>query len=186
MQKSESTSNMLNIIIKADCVNPRDKWVDLDHVWQDPENLDHFADSFIEYLSQYKERISFNKIVVAVKVYGPFGVLPIVAVCSAKANIPFVIWKEWARPATGGSILYGSIDDGDELLIVHDVINYGGTIVKEKEELETFAQGKKYKIVGVLSIIMREQKGFDFAKERLKIPVEAIISWQELAQRFAS
>jgi len=184
MSEAEIASRILHSIILAGCVSPNNDWVDLDKLWVSPETFESFSDLLAEYLSKFRERTSFNKIVAPNKVYGPFGILPIAAVYSAKAKIPLIIWKEWAKPATGGSLFFGSVNDGDKLLILHDVVSYGATVVKEKEDLLAYARGKKCEIVGILTVVVHEQKGIDFINERAKIPVKAIVSWEELVKHF--
>lgn len=176
---------ILQKIITAGCFFERDNWVDLDHIWQNPEILRSFADLLARYLSIYRKETQFNKVVVPNKVYGPFGVLPIFAVSSPISRIPFIIWKEWGKPATGGSIVYGRILKGDQLLILHDVINYGATPTKEALELrEIIRKKEKCKIIGVLSIIDRNRGGINFIEERAKIPAKAILSWNELKRAY--
>lgn len=176
-------SKLLRAILDAGCFFQREDWVDLDHIWQEPRILDSFTDALVEYLSCYKGKTQFNKVVVGDKVYGPFGVLPIFAVCSVKAGIPFVIWKEWARPATGNSLIFGPVLEGDKLLILHDVISHGATPIKIVADLRRFIQDKKgCEIVGILSILDCERGGMIFIKQKTKVLVEAIISRSELRE----
>jgi orotate phosphoribosyltransferase len=184
-------SEILGVIISSGCYSKRDDWVNLDLIWQKTGALEAFAQALAKYLVLYNEKKPFTKVLVCDKVYGAFGILPIYAVCSVKIKIPFIIWKEWARPATGVSVFFGRIKEDDKILILHDVINYGATPTKEAIELKELIEKKDLgAIVGIVSIIDRERilengrRVKEFIEKRTGVVVESIVTWNDLRRTF--
>jgi len=67
------------------------------------------------------------------------------------------------------------------LLILHDVINYGATPIKEIDDVKRSIRGKNQcMILGILSILSHEHGGLEFVKENTGVPIEAIISWNDM------
>jgi orotate phosphoribosyltransferase len=170
----------LGILLKrAGCYNENRNWVDIDFVWYDMDLLKDFVANMTQIIEKLRERLGFSKLVLPDKVAGPFGILPILLLVSQNASpaIPFVIWKEMARPATGESLIFGKLSDGDELLLVNDVINYGVALAHMKNDLETYREQKhmRYTIKGIVTVVDRELGGLDFVEKSTKIrPISLI------------
>lgn len=181
------SSKLLELILESGCFIQSDDWVDMDTIWEDPKSLNKFSDVLSAYLSAYKKKNDFNKIVVPIKIYGPLGLLPVIAVCSTKLGIPFIVWKEWGKPATGEFIIYGSPADGDKLLILHDIIVYGATIIRSVVDLKSRIKDKKNcRIVGILSILERETEGTNIITRETKLPTNNILCWSDLRKEDSS
>lgn len=154
-------NQIAELIIKSSCLARDRVWVNIDHAWHIPEQLDVFSALLAEYLSEIKETLDFNHIILADKIVGPFGPIPLFILASQKMNpkIQFIIWKEWARPISGEPRFFGihHLSETDKILICHDVIAYGTSIVKMIDDLKKIVNPEQ--VVGVLSICMSNKDG---------------------------
>jgi len=169
----ESIHKLGVLLKKAGCYDAARSWIDIDLIWYDMTILVDFVAEMTKIIEKLRHTMGFNKFVLPDKVVGPFGVLPIFVLVSQRASpsIPFVIWKEMARPATGESLIFGKLSDDDKLLLVNDVVNYGIAMTQMKKDLETYREQHRlrYTIKGIMVVVDREVGGLDFIEKTANI-----------------
>jgi len=117
-------------------------YTNIDRLLYRPNLLKKIANLIADYLKE-EDKDKFSAIVVPDKLKGPFGILPIGILVAIKLNKRLIIWKEFA---IGFERLFGveaEIEDKSPpsekgVLILHDVVVKGNTIVKITEELRRF------------------------------------------------
>lgn len=188
LMSDPSIRDMKKAILDAGCITVEKNWIDVDHIWMNPRKMQNFVTPFVNYLSQRKQQYQFTKLVVPVKVFGPFGILPFALLFSANEGTPLIIWKEFARPVTGESLFYGSVESNDRCLILHDVLNYGTTLLKEALDLRAYidlTHAKGSEIVGALSLVARNRELLQMISERANTLVGSIFLFDDFGLKSA-
>jgi len=83
------------------------------------------------------------------------GAVPLIVAYSLRTKKPFIIIRKAAREHGTRSRIEGEVRPGEKVLLLEDVVTSGGSVVKALEAL----QGEGAHIVGVLSVVDREEGG---------------------------
>lgn len=100
-------------------------FINMDKIWANTDAFNEITSLLKSYIITEFENETFDKLVVADKIVGVFGALPIACTLSLAIKIPLVIWKE---VRIGKYYIYGDIRKGETFLILHDVLSRGSVI----------------------------------------------------------
>jgi orotate phosphoribosyltransferase len=184
-EKKQSISNQLaQMLIDLKVFDLQSKIIDIDVLWTNSTNLEHFSNLVAEYIKLLDSYGEIKCIVGLVKVRFPFGCVPIAVWLSKSLSLPLVIWKENANVITGHASAYRLKDlkDKEGLLVLHDVTQRGITLLR----VARYFNEKGYKIKLFLSIVDREVGSQDDVKNKLiektgqMVDFESILSLSKL------
>ncbi|MFP4631809.1 MAG: orotate phosphoribosyltransferase [Halobacteriales archaeon] len=103
------------------------------------------------------------------------GAVPLAAVASVESGLPYVIARKRAKDYGTGNSIEGALDEGEEVVVIEDIITTGGSAVEAVEKLRDAGAVVRHIIV----VVDREEGGRE-ALEDVDVEVHALTTATDL------
>ncbi len=103
------------------------------------------------------------------------GAVPLAAVTSVESGLPYVIARKEEKEYGTGNAIEGSLDEGEEVVVVEDIITTGGSAVDAVEKLRAAGATVNHIVV----VVDRQEGGRDNLEDA-GVEVHALTTAEEL------
>lgn len=155
-------TNIIKLLIKNNAFSPKNEFVTIDKLWQDPTSLNITCKSLSDFIRLVIPVDDVSGIISMDNVIFPFGPIPIACCLSASLKLPLGIWKENDDPITGDHRIYGTVFE-ENGLVLFDVLRFG--LVALRMMINFHEQGICPK--WFISIVDCEQGGLKMIQEEV-------------------